>query len=620
MIRRIMLALALACSAFGQPQPDWTHFVRIGGNSLRLDRVNEIVANAQAAHVFGIETDNDIPGRYESFLDPAEKLIAIRAVAAQAHAAGNYAFVYIAGLECITGHADQKEHTFAKDHPDWLQRKITGEPATFGGGTAFWITPGDEDVWISPYAPEWRKIFMERVRQIAATGIDGIYVDIPYWMTHFTGWEDTWASFDDYTVAAFKQKTGLNAKADLHLGDFRDARFRKWIDFRIDTLTEFMKDIDANVKSVNPNCKTIAEIYPGIEEEVVRVGADVYRLYDVVDAVAHEYEHGGGDHMASSRSPIEWFDYLTGLFSFRAFARGKASWMLNYSWDGAKDVDLREAMKNLFMAEITAGANVWDARGHVMSGSNDMATRTQVFRWIQNHETTLYSPRTPLNPIGVYFSPRTRDYFAREFMQSYKGVLMLLMQSHLEFQVVTPQTLPDFQGPVLILPDARCLSAHEVEWLKSYAGSGKMLVATAETGAYDETGEPLATNALRGSLGGRLQYYAAVVEKTLKQSLQAANFRPAVRLDASPSVFAQPASVNGKPHVFIANFAGLVPNQTLVQTPQNGVKIAFASSPQKKVYALPFLGTVQTVKAKWDGGWLTCTLPAIEKGMVVWME
>jgi hypothetical protein len=49
---------------------------------------------------------------------------------------------------------------------------------------------------------------MERVRQIAATGIDGIYVDIPYWMTHFDGWEDTWASFDDYTVAAFKNQTG----------------------------------------------------------------------------------------------------------------------------------------------------------------------------------------------------------------------------------------------------------------------------------------------------------------------------------------------------------------------------------------------------------------------------
>ncbi len=75
---------------------------------------------------------------------------------------------------------------------------------------------------------------MERVRQIAATGIDGIYVDIPYWMTHFDGWEDSWASFDDYTVEAFRQKTGLDARRDLKLGDFADPHFRRWIDFRID--------------------------------------------------------------------------------------------------------------------------------------------------------------------------------------------------------------------------------------------------------------------------------------------------------------------------------------------------------------------------------------------------
>ena len=73
---------------------------------------------------------------------------------------------------------------------------------------------------MSPYATEWRKNYMERVRQIAGTGIDGIYVDIPYWMTHFDGWENTWASFDDYTVAAFKQKTGLDAKHDVRWGIF----------------------------------------------------------------------------------------------------------------------------------------------------------------------------------------------------------------------------------------------------------------------------------------------------------------------------------------------------------------------------------------------------------------
>ena len=200
--------------------------------------------------------DNDIPGRYESFLDPKAKLEAIRAVAEKAHAVGNYAFVYIAGTECITAHGDKVAHTLAKDHPDWLQRKITGEPAIFGGGTAFWIAPGDEDVWVSPYAPEWRKTYMERVRQIAATGIDGIYVDIPYWMTHFEGWEDTWASFDDYTVAAFKKQTGLDAKKDLKIGDFSDPNFRSWVDFRIQTITDFLREIDQNAKvgeSTNQN-------------------------------------------------------------------------------------------------------------------------------------------------------------------------------------------------------------------------------------------------------------------------------------------------------------------------------------------------------------------------------
>ena len=91
-------------------------------------------SDAQKSHVFGIEVDNDIPGRYESFLDPTAKLEAIHAVAERAHQASNRAFVYIAGTECITANADKSPHSVMKDHPDWLQRKITGEPAVFAIG------------------------------------------------------------------------------------------------------------------------------------------------------------------------------------------------------------------------------------------------------------------------------------------------------------------------------------------------------------------------------------------------------------------------------------------------------------------------------------------------------
>ncbi len=210
---------------FGGPHRDWMRRVRIAAWPLGPDNAKQIVQQAQASGVYGIEVDNDIPGRYESLLDPSEKLAAIHSVAVEAHHSGNKAFVYIAGLECISKNSDGP-HTLFKDHPDWLQRKITGEPAIFTSGAAFWIAKGEEDVWVSPYAAVWRKVYMQRVRQIAATGIDGIYVDIPYWMTHFTGWEDSWASFDDSTVEAFRKKTGLDARKDIKLGNPDDLGFR----------------------------------------------------------------------------------------------------------------------------------------------------------------------------------------------------------------------------------------------------------------------------------------------------------------------------------------------------------------------------------------------------------
>ena len=623
----IAIALAgLASLAHSQNFPanqDWTHYVRIGAYGLKGGDAADIVRKAQDSGVFGIEVDNDIPGRYESFLHPEEKLKAIRAIADNAHRAGNYAFVYIAGTECITANADKTTQTLAKEHPDWLQRKLTGEPAIFGGGSAFWIRPGDEDVWISPYAPDWRKTYMERVRQIAATGIDGIYVDIPYWMTHFDGWEDTWASFDDYTVAAFKKQTGLDARKDLKLGEFSDSNFRKWVDFRIQTITDFMQEIDKNAKSVNPKIKTIPEIYPGIEQEAVRVGADVYSLYAVVDAIAHEYEFGNGDHMASSRTPFDWFAYQVGMHSFRAFAQGKATWILNYSWDGDKKVDIRESMMNLAMSQVMAGANFWDAPGHSMAGSNDLPTRKKIFNWIQAHEKTFYMPRSPIHPVGVYFSPKTRDYQPDEFIRSYRGILILLLQKHLEFQVVTPRTLANFKGESLVLPNVQVIDDGERAWLQKYVAAGKNLLIT----GADATQLGALSNVVRFADCPGKAYSAALehdfehatpeLEEAFLRSLKSGT---AVTVAASPQLATSIALVDGKPHVFFANFAGLRGHENPVQTPQSGVQVTIPATSANKAFFLPFLGEMQELKGVQTGGQMSFTLPTISKGAVFWYE
>jgi len=620
-------SLLFAAGLFAAPQTDkqdWTNYVRIGAYGLKGGDAAQIVSKAQASDVFGIEVDNDIPGRYESFVHPEAKLKAIHDVADAAHKAGNYAFVYIAGTECITAHADQTPHTMAKEHPDWLQRKITGEPAIFGGGTAFWIAKGDEDVWVSPYAPEWRKIYMERVRQIAGTGIDGIYIDIPYWMTHFEGWENTWASFDDYTVAVFKQQTGLDAKHDLKLGDFSDPAFRKWVTFRIQTFTDFLDEIGRNAKTVNPMIKIIPEIYPGIEEEAVRVGADVYSLYSVVDAIAHEYEFGNGGHMASDRNPLDWFRYQVGMHSFRAFAQGKATWILNYSWDGNKKVDIPESMMNLAMSQIMDGANFWDAPGHSMAGSNDLPTRKRIFSWIQAHEKTFYLPRSPIDPIGVYFSPETRNFYAEDFIASYRGILILLMQKHLEFQIVTPRTLGSFQGQTLVLPDVSVLNDDEKHQLQNLVSKGKRVVITGQ----DVSGLDDSKNVARFPECPGRAYNAALAKDfdtaspdSQKAFLDSLRGSETIKIQAGTHVATSIARTSdGHINAFFANFAGLQGGKNPVQTPQTDVKVSVKSSSEGKGYFLPFLGDVQSVQGTRSGDAVTFTLPTITKGGVFWVE
>jgi len=622
-ITAAFLSIALLPKLTAQePKQNWTNYVRIAAYGLRSDNAEEIVRDAQASHVFGIEVDNDIPGRYESFVDPTNKLKAIHAVAEAAHKAGNKSFVYIAGTECITANADKVAHSVMKDHPDWLQRKITGEPAAFNSGAAFWIHPGDEDVWISPYAQPWRKIYMERVRQIAGTGIDGIYVDIPYWMTHFEGWEDTWASFDDATVAAFREKTGLDAKHDLKLGDFSDPNFRKWIDFRIDTLTDFMHEIRDNARSVNPQIMVIPEIYPGIEQEATRVGADVYEMYAVVDAIAHEYEFGEGEHMAASRTPQDWFLYQAGMLSFRAFAQGKATWILNYSWDGNKGVDKTDAMKNLAMSIITAGANFWDAQGHEMARSNDPATRREIFEWIEKNEKTFYLPRTPMHPVGVYFSPKSRDYDAKGFLPSYRGALVALLQAHQELQVVTPRTLAEFRGPCLVLPDVTALAASEKQSLRLFADHGGRLVilGTDATGIAGSSNVSVLSSDPTGAFYSTLMRdFASASANPPTKFLNAATVKAEIELQAPPTVAANFARVNGTPHIFLANFGGLVPNKIAVPEPAKGLVVKAPATAGDTLTYLPFLGETQVVHGKKQNGQMEFQLPPIERGAVVWL-
>ncbi len=165
--------------------------------------------------------------------------------------------------------------------------------------------------------------YMERVRQIAATGIDGIYVDIPYWMTHFDGWEQSWASFDDYTVAAFQREDRTGCKERSETRRFPGCQFpqvARFSDRDHDRLHE-----GNSSECPQRECEHHADSgnLSGHRRRSDASRSRRLRNVRVIDVIAHEYEFGNGDHMAAVRSQVDWMLYQAGMLTFRLLLRAR---------------------------------------------------------------------------------------------------------------------------------------------------------------------------------------------------------------------------------------------------------------------------------------------------------
>ena len=84
-----------------------------------------------------------------------------------------------------------------------------------------------------------------------------------------------------------------------------------------------------------------------------------------------------------------------------------------------------------------------------------------------------------------------------------------------------------------------------------------------------------------------------------------------IQIDAPPTVAANFASVSGAPHVYLANFGGLVPGKIAVPTPVNRIMVKVPLS------YIPFFGEMRIVRGVKRGELIEFTLPPLERGAVV---
>jgi len=103
-----------------------------------------------------------------------------------------------------------------------------------------------------------------------------------------------------------------------------------------------------------------------------------------------------------------------------------------------------------------------------------------------------------------------------------------------------------------------------------------------------------------------------------KEFLGALGSQPDIELTASPLVATSLAMVDGKPHIFLANFSGLRSGANAVPTPQKDIALRLQNP--AKVHYLPFLGDVQVLRGTPDRGGYLYHLPEVSRGGVVWIE
>ncbi len=179
----------------------------------------------------------------------------------------------------------------------------------------------------------------------------------------------------------------------------------------------------------------------------------------------------------------------------------------------------------------------------------------------------------------------------------------------------------EFKGKTLVLPNVTTLNDIERGQLTAFAKNGGRLVVT----GADATGLPNSDAVVRFKDCPGKAYFDALEkdfpsasQKPPTDFLAAMDVNAKIEVDAPSTVAANISQVNGSPHVFLANFTGLVPGKIATQTPVTGIRIRVPASDGDTLAYLPFMGETQTLHGTQHGGQIEFTLPPVKRGAIVW--
>ena len=488
---------------------DWMAEARIGGLSIsgiKVDSVqlaydlNQLIKQG----VTVVEADSRLSD-YLSDVNFKIEVQRIKDTTEIIHQHGLKVVWYIPSLEVITPNGLSRKDSFARTHPDWLQLSFDGETrGVFYGSEVYWVEENDESAWLCPNTP-YRDWFKDHLRQLAETGVDGLWLDVPI----FDQIVVKWGCACSYCQAKFTHQTGMGFPQRFDLSDKAFWRFVRW---RHETITEFLEDCRKTIQSVNPNIAAIAEIVALDHMGATQHGSEGSSLRNLqvvweVDAIS--------ETTAMAEASYDDWMILHNIYKYcRGATKDRPSWVFCYGYN-------EDDGQLVLASAVAAQNNPYELRAPKMTTTVGMEFRQDMFNWISQHSGQIFLSQS-IAPVAVIYSERNRDFLdalhtggiflssappARnrkwlgrksespvnmEYMGDYRGQALLLFQNQIPTDIypisrVDKETLGNYS--VLMIPYMATLSLAEKEMLLEAVLNGTYLIVTGpEPGLWDDGG------------------------------------------------------------------------------------------------------------------------------------
>lgn len=375
----------------------------------------------------------------------------------------------------------------AEQHPEWFSRDADGN---FREVSGHYVT--------CPNADYYHQRMVEVVTEmLTCYDADGIWNN----QGKFAAW-DTDTCYCDTCKSKFRSEHGN----DIPSGENWDNPiWREFNEWRYRCIAAWVQRMHTAIHAAKADAVFIAAVQLAESLETIRPGGwDIDYWLPYQDVLAFECQR---------RNTAPWWPgiqakYLSGI------APDKPRWMTVsyfYPWwrlYAAPEEENRPWIAQQFANGVSSWLHINGACSPLFD-RRGLAPMQSVFQRLGRWEKYFEKSRSNAR-VAIVYSRYTQDNYGRDdpygrYVDAVRGYYCALLEAHIPFDVLSDKFLEIErlqQYQVLVLPNSACLSEVAVAAIKAFAKAGGTVIATFESGLYDEFGAVRQTPGFADLFGG----------------------------------------------------------------------------------------------------------------------